>query len=940
MSNPTNNGAGNGLRNNNLWDNDRRYNAAKNARPTARSLAPQVSPSPQTPQPAPAGAAATPPPSGDRRKKKRKLKKRRILLAIFMTFFVLFVIGSCATAAYVAHVLKGLPDWDETVLASDKTTFLYDANGQLFSELHSHENRTYVKLSDMPDYLIDCLIATEDTRFYKHHGVDVIRIGGALLVDLRKWDFSQGASTITMQLARTAILDDRDKNIDRKIKEAALALQLESEYSKDDILAMYLNEVYFGHSAYGVQAASQTIFGKDVSDISMAEAATLVGIVRNPRVYSPILNPENSDKVKRQVLTNLGNYFGDKYSAADIAAAKEEIVQTGETAYETAYNYPWYTDYVIDCGEDILASLGYASSSIYTGGYRIYTTLDPDVQQLMETAFAESENFPSTSSDDIVESAMVVLSTQNNSILGLVGGREYATKRGYNRATDMKRQPGSTFKPIADYAPAIEAGYSPATVVNDVRTTFGTNWTPVNYDGKYRGIISMRTAAQNSVNVASIKFLQLATIPNSLTMLAKMGIDLDEVQDNNLSIALGGITYGVSPLQMAAAYGTLANGGVYTKPWCITRIEDSQNKVIYENELVQNIAMKETTAYLVTDMLRTVTTSGTGTRAQLSNRDVASKTGTVQLPDLSYFKGLNGNRDAWFAAYTPEMVGIVWMGYDNDKDANGKVQYLRQIYGGKYPALIWKYVIGGASADLPESRFKRPAGIVGVTVDAKTGMLPSESTTQTVSELFDKDNVPTSSAEKINSAVICTESNLLATDFCPETETLYKIPEPDESNHTGSSSLPEDYCTLHAMPPDLIDIYNPDNNQNNEQTSNNPNGLPDTLPPSGPQTTTPNQSNNSTPSGNQTLTAPNSVKANKTANSSVNVSWASSNSGNIKYQVDYWTEGEKHITVTTYFTDLTVSNLQDGKTYNFRVRALTDAEDAYSPWSANSTVTI
>ncbi len=694
---------------------------------------------------------------------------------------------------------------------------------------------------------------------------------------------------------------------------------------------MYLNEVYFGHSAYGVQAASQTLFGKDVGEISMAEAATLVGIVRNPRLYSPILNPENSERVKRQVLTNLSNYYGDKYSAADIAAAKEEVVQTGESAYETAYNYPWYTDYVIDCGEDILSSLGYASSSIYTGGYRIYTTLNPQVQGLMETAFADSENFPSTNSDDIVESAMVVLSTQNNSILGLVGGREYTTKRGYNRATDMKRQPGSTFKPIADYAPAIEAGYAPATVVNDVRTTFGTNWQPVNYDGKYRGIISMRTAAQNSVNVASIKFLQLATIPNSLAMLAKMGIELDPEKDNNLSIALGGITYGVSPLQMAAAYGTLANGGVYTQPWCITRIEDSQNKVIYENELAQTIAMKETTAYLVTDMLRTVTTSGTGTRAQLPNRDVASKTGTVQLPDLSYFKGLNGNRDAWFAAYSPEMVGVVWMGYDNDKDANGKVQYLRQIYGGKYPALIWKYVIGGASTDLPESRFKRPAGIVSVTVDAKTGMLPSEHTTQTVTELFDKDNVPTSSAEAVYSALICSETNLLASEFCPETETLYKIPEPDESNNTSSSTLPTEYCTVHTMPPDLIDIYNPDENNNTTPDvnvgngDNNSNTNVETPPPS---------------SGNQTLTAPSNVSASKRNNTNAYVSWTNSNSGNVKYQVEYWAEGGKHQTITTYFTDLTVSNLSADQTYNFRVRALTDAEDAYSPWSGTCTVSL
>lgn len=858
-----------------------------------------------------------PAPGAPKRKRKRKLKKRRVILAIFLFLVAIGLIGTVSVAAYVAYVLRDLPSWDETMMASDRTTFLYDKDGNVFTELHASENRTYVGLSEMPDYLIDCLLATEDTRFYKHNGIDVIRIGGALLVDIKHMNFSQGASTLTMQLARTAILDDRDKNIDRKIKEAALAIQIENEYSKDDILALYLNEVYFGHSAYGVQAASQTLFGKDVSDISMAEAATLVGIVRNPRLYSPIYNPENSDKVKRQVLVNLSNYYGNKYSAADIEAAKEEVVQTGESANASSYNYPWYTDYVIDQSEDILTELGYSGSSIYTGGFRIYTTLDTKVQTLMDSAFVNAENFPETYSDDLVESAMVVLSAKDNSVLGMVGGREYTTKRGYNRAVNMKRQPGSTFKPIADYAPAIEGGCSPATVANDVRTTFGTNWTPVNYDGSYRGIISMRTACQNSVNVASVKFLQMATIPASLQMLSKMGIELDAERDNNLSIALGGITYGVSPLQMAAAYGTFANGGVYTNPWCITRIEDSMGKLVYESELEQTIAMKETTAYLVTDMLRTVTTSGTGSRAQLPNRDVASKTGTVQLPDLSYFKGLNGNRDAWFAAFTPEMVGVIWMGYDNDKDANGKVQYLRQIYGGKYPALIWKYVIGGASTDLPASHFSRPNGIVSLTVDAKTGMLPSEHTTQTVTELFDKDNVPTSSADELTSVLVCEDSNMLANEYCPNTSTVYHLPEPDETNKTVGGGMPTDYCTIHKMQ-DVVDIPSVGDNPNNSFVNTNPDN------------------------NNLTLTTPGNVSLSKRTNTAVYVSWSNSNSGSLKYQVEYWSNtasGSKH-TIVTYFTDLTVSDLKSGDTYSFRVRALTDAEDEFSPWSNSYSISL
>ncbi len=845
--------------------------------------------------------------------KKRRLKKKAIFKTLLLGFALIFVVGAVSTAAYVAYVLKDLPEWDESVILSDQTTFLYDKNNEVFSELHSSENRTYVTLDDMPQYLIDCFIATEDTRFYNHNGIDVIRIGGALIADIKAGGIAQGASTITMQLARTAILNNQDQKLARKIKEAVLAMQLESEYSKDEILTLYLNEIYFGHSAYGVQAASQTIFGKDVSDISLAEAATLVGIIRNPKLYSPLYDPDNSFKVKNQVLKNLAEYT-DAYSAEDIALAKEEVVQTGESAYTASYNHPWYTDYVINQAEDILGELGYSSESIYTAGLHIYTTLNTTVQDLMEEAYANSANFPETYSDDLVESAMVVLDSTNNSILGLVGGREYTTRRGYSRATDMKRQPGSTFKPVADYAPAIEAGYSPATVANDAPTTFGSNWKPGNYDGSYRGIISMRTACQYSVNIASVKFLQMATIPASLQMLGKMGIELSD-QDNNLSIALGGLTYGVSPLQMAAAYGTLANSGIYTEPWCISRIEDSEGNIIYESELSQTIAMKETTAYLVTDMLKTVTTSGTGTRAQLSNRDVASKTGTVQLPDLSYFQGLNGNRDAWFAAFTPEMVGVVWMGYDNDKDEDGTVQYLRQIYGGKYPAQIWKHVIGGASKNLPGSRFTRPSGIVSLTVDKYTGMLPSDTTTQTVTELFDKDNVPTSSGDQVKSANICEQTKLLASDLCPETKMIYRMVEPVESNKvSGNTPLPTTVCPVHGSP-EITDIDHVGSG----------NGDSD------------NQSNTDIPTG--TLAAPTDIMLDSRTSSAVYISWLNSNSGSLKYQVEFWSDDTTSSTITTYFTDLTVSNLQPATTYHFRVRALTDAEDNSSPWSSSQSIT-
>ena len=735
--------------------------------------------------------------NGGRKKKKRRLK---IWVKILIALLILALVACIGVFVYAFTVIHNMDEWSIESLNYSSTTFLIDQDGNAYESLHSGENRIPLDIEEIPQQLIDCFISTEDTRFYSHSGVDIIRVFGAALADLKSGSFSQGASTLTMQLARNAILEDQSKAIERKIKEAYIALQLEKQFNKDEILELYLNTIYFGEGAYGVEAASRAYFGKHAKDLTLSECAVITGLVRNPSLYSPIDNLENAYTVRDQVLDNLINYDKDTYKESAEAAKNDEIV-VAQYESNDDFTYPWFTDYVVTEAEDILTSLGIDESTLYTGGYKIYTTVDNDVQAMMEEGYANSANFPSgTSSTNKVESAMAVLDNQTGEIRGLMGGREHTTKRAYNRATDMKRQPGSTFKPIAVYAPAIEHGYSPGSVVNDVLTDFG-GYQPTNYDGKYRGVVSMRESAVYSMNIPAVKFLQKVGVSNSMQTIEKLGISMADDQNTGLSLALGGMKYGVSPLEMASAYACFANGGVYYEPYAIRKIEDNKGELIYQHEAVSYQAIDAKTAYLVTDMLMSVTERGTGTRAQITGMEVASKTGTVQLPDTDAFAGISsGNKDAWFAAYTPELTGVVWMGYDKDLDESGKPQYLQQEYGGKYPAIIWKKVIGTVSYGSNNLKFSKPSGLTYLNIDTKSGKLPSNLTPSQFikGELYDASSVPTSTSAVWKQVNICPKSNMIAGDKCVNAQATVRYTAPEEASGNTIKGYPDDRTWLYT----------------------------------------------------------------------------------------------------------------------------------------------
>jgi len=735
---------------------------------------------------------------------RRKRRRLRLVPTIIAAILFIILLGGIITAGWVFSIAANMPDITVEDLMPDQTSTLYDVDGKVYTIVNRGENRTSISLNDMPLYLKDALIATEDARFYSHNGIDIKRVFGAAAKDIFSGSYTQGASTITMQLARNAILEDQSKKMTRKVKEALLALQIEKNYSKDEILNFYINEIYIGQgNTYGLQAGAKLYFNKDVKDLDLGEAAMLAGVIRGPKVYSPFNDLEKATQRRNVVLNNLIKYYPEYTKEAQATKEEELVIHEGHEDSLSSYAYPWFTDYVIDQAEDILSEAGIDSTQIYIGGLQIYTTVDPDVQEAIEDVYANSSYFPPSNTEDLIQSAMVVTDPSTGQIRGIIGGREYTTKRGFNRGVALERQPGSTIKPVAVYGAALEAGYSPASVVNDVPTSFGS-YSPSNYDGRWRGIISMREAIMYSVNMPAVRFLQKIGVQEGLTFAQNLGLPLDSTNDKNLALALGGISKGVSPLEMAGAYGAFANGGVYIKPYCIIRIKDKEGNILYEANPQKKIAMSEETAYLMTSMLQSVTQAGTGTNAQM-NRPVASKTGTTQLPDKPDFAGKKGNKDAWFAAYTPELCGVVWMGYDNEKDANGSIQYLNQIYGGKYPAGIWKKVMTQSLKNIAVKQFTKPANITAVAIDKKSGLLPSSITPSDYikTEAFNTANVPTQISDVWISAKICPDSGKLATEYCPNPVTKAKLKRTgDESSKAEDYTLyaPTEYCTLHTSP--------------------------------------------------------------------------------------------------------------------------------------------
>lgn len=566
---------------------------------------------------------------------------------------------------------------------------IFDVNGNLICNLHLEENRLPIKLDKMPKDLQHAFVAVEDARFYKHCGIDPIGIMRAMFRNITSGNVSEGGSTITQQLAKNAYLS-QERTLKRKIQEVFLALQIERQYTKDEILEMYLNQIYFGQGAYGIQAAAKTYFNKNAEDLTLPECAMLAGIPKSPNYYSPFNNLKASKTRQEVVLSQMAKYQYIDSATADRAKATEIVLADQSSGTKPRQLASYFVDYVTQ----ILIEK-YGADAVYKEGLKIYTTLDIDMQKAAEAAINQLPTY--RTDDNNVQQpqvAIVAIDPHTGHIRAMVGGRG---NDHFNRATMAERQPGSAWKPFV-YLAAIDSGMSPNTTIRDAKVTID-GWSPKNYSGNYSGTVTLRYALEHSLNIPAVKLAQQVGTEKVLRYASNLGISSlvfdGSVNDNNLSAAaLGGLTRGVTPLEMASAYGALATGGVLTKATPIIKVVNRDGKVLEENLTSHSKeVVNPASAYIVTDMLKGVIQNGTGGNANIG-RPVAGKTGTT-----------DNNRDAWFVGYTPDLVASVWVGMDNDGNLASNVT------GGTLPASIWYDFMRVAVSNMPANDFTRPRGV-------------------------------------------------------------------------------------------------------------------------------------------------------------------------------------------------------------------------------------
>lgn len=606
--------------------------------------------------------------------------KKKFLFVTCLIFAPIFI----SIITYLFIIFMGDYVIDDKKLVMDSASRLVDTDGNEITKLYI-QNRDLVSLKEIPKHVQEAFIAVEDRRFYEHHGLDMKSISRALLKDLLAGGRVEGGSTITQQLAKNIFLTN-DKTLLRKTKEAIIAINLENRYSKGKLLEMYLNQVYFGHGAYGIQSAANFYFNKDVSELTVAEGAMLAGIPKAPSTYSPILNKEKSKKRRDVILSLMGK---QSYLSA------EEVVRAqGKTIHlkvKENKQRPWLMTYIDMVFDEAKEKYSISNEELMRGGYTITVPLNENIQKTAYELFKNDVYFKGK--DDQVEGAFILLNNKTGGVIAAIGGRDYVPK-GLNRL-NVKRQPGSTFKPLAVYAPVMEEGkYAPYSLLEDMAMDYN-GYTPKNYDGKYDGKVTMLDALIHSKNASAVWTLNKLGIDKSKEYLKKSGIDID---DNGLAIALGGLEKGVTPVQLANAYRTFPENGLYSEQYVIEKIRDRGKKVIAEVKKEETPIYSKQTAWNMTRMLEHVVSEGTA-RAGRYDGQLAGKTGSTSYVDV---KG--ATKDTWFVGYTPNVVGAVWIGYDKtDQD-----HYL--IAGSSYPTKLFKDILSESETDQAVA-FQLPSGV-------------------------------------------------------------------------------------------------------------------------------------------------------------------------------------------------------------------------------------
>ncbi|MED0659745.1 MULTISPECIES: transglycosylase domain-containing protein [Bacillus] len=646
-----------------------------------------------------------------RRQQSKKPKKKRnggslakrILLSLVIVGLVMLV-GGIGTFAYF---IKDAPKLNESMLKDPIPSKIYDKDGHYITSVGS-ENRDYVKYDEVPKLVRDAIIATEDARFYQHHGIDIIRTIKAIISNVTNGYGSQGGSTITQQVVKNSFLT-HEKTIKRKVQEWWLAYQLERKYTKAQIFEMYVNKIYMSDGIFGIKAAAKHYFNKDLNQLNLTEAAMLAGMPQSPNNYNPFEHPEQAEKRKDIVLSLMkqhGKITEQQMRQAEADHVTHYLVPPSKRKVDTADNkYGAFIDLVVD---EVKNMGGY---NAYSDGLKIYTTLDPDAQSYVENMMNTNDviQYP----DDKFQAGLVLLDTKTGEIRAIGGGRNQKVRRGYNYAVDAHRQPGSTIKPLIDYGPAIEyLKWSTYHQLTDEPYSYSNGQPIRNANGTYKGQVSIRKALQWSYNIPALKTFQAVGPDKASEFLSNLGIHFDHMYE---SYAIGGMDQGPSPLQMAGAYAAFGDNGIYHKPHCIKKIVLRDGETEIKNQIDPQIAMKDYTAYMVTDMLKDVVKSGTGQTANIPGLPLAGKTGTTNYDEETRQKyGIPdyANKDSWFVGYTTKYSMAVWTGYPEPNK-----NYLTPEES-KIAQKMFKNVMAHVSSNTETKDFKKPKSVVELPIVA------------------------------------------------------------------------------------------------------------------------------------------------------------------------------------------------------------------------------
>lgn len=706
----------------------------------------------------------------------------KIVGTVFLTGFLALLIFACLFAVYVKNDLSQQAEWDADAIYFDQTSVIYyedrdTGKYEVLKTLYGGSNSTWVQYEDIPKNLIHACIAIEDKRFDKHSGVDwVTTLRACFKMFLGQSE--AGGSTITQQLIKN-LTGEREVTVRRKLVEIYRALEYEKTHTKEQIMEGYLNIIPLGENCRGVQSASRVYFGKDVTELTLAECASLIGITNNPSLYDPYISPENNKRRQEIILGEMLDQGYINQEQYDEAIAQELVFTNASRENDSTDDtyYSWFEDQVIrDVVNDLCEKTGYEYDIVYkmvmTGGYQIFSTVDPDVQAAVDTVYQDLQNVPATASSQQLQSGIVIVDNETGDVVALAGG--VGKKQGslvWNCATQSLLSPGSIMKPVAVYAPALELGLiTPATVMDDTPYSFTDEATwPKNLDSTYRGLVSVEQAVADSINTIPVKLAAQMT-PEYCYSFAKdkMGLSTlvssyttstgEELSDVNLwAMALGSLTRGVTVRSMTAAYATFANEGVWREARTYTVVKDADGQVILDNTQQSHVAMTDMTAWYITDMLETVVQSGTGTAAQLDSMTVAGKTGTTSR-----------DFDRWFAGYTPYYTGVVWCGYNDpeeivltDSETNPSI-------------VLWQKVMQLVHGELSDKSFAQPANLVEVTVCSDSGLLPSDACAldprgdRTTRVTLSAHDVPTEQCGVHKRVEICEASGHAANEYCAQ----------------------------------------------------------------------------------------------------------------------------------------------------------------------------